>query len=128
MIVKFIVECEMKDSWVNTFCSMLNRMERDGAIGHSEKVSLYADGDGNFRPKFNIDAPYRVVKPRHKEYILDPVRVKLACTKGNLRTYVSGGLIYITDIENGETAIIGNANSTADHFIKLKDGDTNDSE
>ena len=61
-----------------------------------------------------------------KKYILDPVQVKLACTKGNLRTYVSGGLIYITDIENGETALIGNANSKADYFIKLKDGDTND--
>ena len=60
----------------------------------------------------------------NKKCILDPLKVKMACTKGNLRTYVSGGLIYITDVENGETAIIGNANRKADHFIKV--GGTND--
>lgn len=44
------------------------------------------------------------------KYILDPLKVKLACTKGNLRAYVHNGLIYIIDIENGETVSIGNIN------------------
>ena len=47
---KFTVECEMEESWIQPFVSMLKRMEGDGQVGHSEVVGLYADGDGNFRP------------------------------------------------------------------------------
>ena len=56
----------------------------------------------------------------NKKYILDPLEVKQACTKGNLRVYVSGNLIYIADIENGETAIIGNVNSKVDNFMDFE--------
>lgn len=55
--MKFTIECEMKDRWVNDFLSMLKYMEDCGKIGHSAIVGFYSDGDGDFRPefKFNVD-------------------------------------------------------------------------
>lgn len=34
---------------------MLNWMQSCGNLGHSSLVGFYADGDGDFRPKFNIN-------------------------------------------------------------------------
>jgi len=42
----------MKARWVPHFLAMLKYMQFLGNIGSSRKVSLYADGDGDFRPKF----------------------------------------------------------------------------
>ena len=42
----------MEERWIPSFCAMLNRMQRNGEIGHSEYVGIYADGDGDFRPNF----------------------------------------------------------------------------
>lgn len=50
--MKFIIECEMKDRWVPHFLAMLRYMQQLGSRGSSRIVSLYADGDGDFRPKF----------------------------------------------------------------------------
>jgi hypothetical protein len=50
--MKFVIHCEMKDRWVPHFLAMLKYMERLGGIGSSREVSFYADGDGDFRPKF----------------------------------------------------------------------------
>ena len=55
---KFIVECEVPERWVNQFCSFLKHLERNGNIGHSALVGFYADGDGDFRPTFNIKTTY----------------------------------------------------------------------
>lgn len=49
---KFRIECEMKDRWIPHFLAMLKYMEYLGNIGSSREVTLYADGDGDFRPKF----------------------------------------------------------------------------
>lgn len=68
--VKFTIEATMDERWVDDFCSMLNHMERCGDIGHSSLVGFYADGDGNFRPHFNIDRDFKVKKgiPREEIY------------------------------------------------------------
>lgn len=52
--IKFTINCEMESRWVNTFISMLKFMETLGEIGSSRNVSLYSDGDGDFRPKFTL--------------------------------------------------------------------------
>jgi hypothetical protein len=54
----FNITVTMKDRLVNDFCSMLKCMEKYGNRGHSGLVGFYADGDGDFRPKFEIDYPY----------------------------------------------------------------------
>jgi len=52
---KFTIECTMKDRWVPTFLAMLEHMQSLGNMGSSREVALYADGDGDFRPKFEWD-------------------------------------------------------------------------
>jgi len=52
MNIKFSIQCEMKDRWVPHFLAMLKYMQRLGHIGGSRMISFYADGDGDFRPKF----------------------------------------------------------------------------
>ena len=51
---KFTVECEMNERWIPHFLSMLKYMQQLGGQGSSRKVALYADGDGDFRPKFEF--------------------------------------------------------------------------
>lgn len=55
---KFTIECEIPERWVNDFCAMLKDMQYFGEQGHSGVVGIYADGDGDFRPKFNIKTDY----------------------------------------------------------------------
>ena len=60
--VEFNIKVTMNERWVNDFCSMLKWMEVCGKIGHSSIVGFYADGDGDFRPKFEIDFDYEETK------------------------------------------------------------------
>lgn len=57
--VKFTINVTMKDRWVDDFCSLLKWMEHCGAVGHSSFVGFFADGDGDFRPKFDISIPFQ---------------------------------------------------------------------
>lgn len=50
--MKFTIECEMKDRQFQDFVSMLCLMQYCGVIGASRVIGLYADGDGDFNPKF----------------------------------------------------------------------------
>ena len=51
--ITFNVTCSMKKRWIPHFLAMLNYMESLGSWGSSRTVSFYADGDGDFRPKFD---------------------------------------------------------------------------
>lgn len=53
--VKFTVECEMEGRWVPHFLAMLKTMQSLGNVGSSRLVGLFADGDGDFHPKFSWD-------------------------------------------------------------------------
>ena len=53
---EFTIKCKMRSRWVPHFLGMLKTMERLGGLGASRVVSMYADGDGDFRPKFEWDA------------------------------------------------------------------------
>lgn len=62
----FTIEVTMNERWINNFCSMLKYMEKCGNMGHSEIVSFYADGDGDFRPHFNIDTNFNLVPAKSR--------------------------------------------------------------
>ena len=49
----------MKDRWIPHFLGMLHRMQVLGEQGSSREVAMFADGDGDFRPKFvwDVDIP-----------------------------------------------------------------------
>lgn len=57
--IELNIKAFIDERWVNDFCSMLKHMELCGNIGHSSVVAFYADGDGDFRPKFEFDKEYR---------------------------------------------------------------------
>ena len=59
---KFTIEVEMEERWVDDFMSMLDKMEYLGSLGASRTVSIYSDGDGDFRPKFKSDVEWIKVK------------------------------------------------------------------
>jgi len=60
---KFTIRVEMQERWIPHFMSMLKYMEYLGNIGASRKVTIYADGDGDFRPKFEADIEWHKVEP-----------------------------------------------------------------
>ena len=57
----FNIEVTMNERWVDDFCSMLHWMQTCGRLGHSSVVGFYSDGDGDFRPEFQIDTEYHIV-------------------------------------------------------------------
>lgn len=65
--MKFTIEAEMKERWVPHFLSMLKYMEQLGSLGGSRLVSFYADGDGDFRPKFSFGIDFERVPPSREE-------------------------------------------------------------
>lgn len=50
--ITFTVTCTMKRRWIPQFLGMLKCMQMLGAQGSSRDVTLFADGDGDFRPTF----------------------------------------------------------------------------
>ena len=49
------INCKVEERWIPIFVKMFEAMEYCGQIGHSEYVGLYADGDGDFKPKFHFN-------------------------------------------------------------------------
>lgn len=64
----FTVEVTMEERWIPHFLNMLGAMQKNGAIGHSGVIGIYADGDGDFRPKFHTDMHYNYVEPSKRNY------------------------------------------------------------
>ena len=56
--VEITIKAKMNERWVNDFLSLLKYMEHCGNVGHSAFVGFYADGDGDFRPKFRFDTDF----------------------------------------------------------------------
>jgi hypothetical protein len=52
--VTFIVTCTMKRRWAAQFIGMLQYMQKLGSWGSSRDVSFHADGDGDYRPRFQF--------------------------------------------------------------------------
>jgi len=49
------IKADIPDRWKDEFISMLKRMQLFGEMGHSGWIGLYSDGDGDFRPKFEVN-------------------------------------------------------------------------
>lgn len=61
---RFSIDCIMEERWIPYFLSMLSEMQSCGAIGHSEMLSFYADGDGDFRPRFFTTEQTKLIEPQ----------------------------------------------------------------
>lgn len=68
----FTTDCEVTIKMKATkhflpeFIAMLKTMEYNGKIGHSAWVACYADGDGSFRPTFEITADKDILDEAEK--------------------------------------------------------------
>ena len=60
--VEFTIKAKMDERWVDHFCTMLEHMQRCGRIGHSSVVAFYSDGDGDFRPEFEVSVDYNRIE------------------------------------------------------------------
>jgi len=65
---KFTINVEMEERWVVHFMSMLAEMESLGNMGSSTIVGMYADGDGDFRPKFETDIECERKEPKDGQF------------------------------------------------------------
>ena len=54
-VKEFTIKCKMNERWIPHFLAMLKYMQQLGSLGGSRWVKFYADGDGDFRPKFEWD-------------------------------------------------------------------------
>lgn len=61
--VEFLIKCRMRKRWVPHFQSMLKYMQHLGEVGSSREVTLFSDGDGDFRPKFKFNLEAEEVDP-----------------------------------------------------------------
>jgi len=53
--ITFTVNCTMTRRWASQFIGMITYMQQLGGNGSSRNVTFYADGDGDYRPKFTWD-------------------------------------------------------------------------
>ena len=54
-VIEFTVKCKMRRRWARQFLGMLQTMQYLGGVGSSREVTIFADGDGDYRPKFECD-------------------------------------------------------------------------
>lgn len=67
---EFNIHVSMEERWIPHFQSFLKYMEGMGSMGHSAMVGFYADGDGDFRPRFTFDIPTEKVDGLDKKTLL----------------------------------------------------------
>lgn len=60
---EFTIKVKMKERWIPHFMSMLKYMEHLGSVGSSRDVGIYADGDGDYQPKFETDIDWDTKEP-----------------------------------------------------------------
>lgn len=55
----FTITCNMNERWIPHFLGMLRKMQSLGELGGSQNITIYSDGDGDFKPKFewNVELP-----------------------------------------------------------------------
>lgn len=61
--VTFAITCTMRKRWAPPFVSALKKMEEYGSSEMSRFVSIYADGEQDFHPKFECDVDFPEVAP-----------------------------------------------------------------
>jgi hypothetical protein len=66
--MKFTLRCEVPTRWVPHFLGILKRMQMLGSIGSSRHVTIYSDGDGDFRPRFEWDEDLPEPAKPHREH------------------------------------------------------------
>ena len=61
--MKLRIDAEIPDRWVPVFLGFLERLRLCGSVGMSRVTSFFADGDGDFRIKFDVTSDSEIPKP-----------------------------------------------------------------
>lgn len=61
-----VIKMKATKHFLPEFIAMLKTMEYNGQIGHSAWVACFADGDGSFRPTFEITADKDILDEAEK--------------------------------------------------------------
>jgi hypothetical protein len=61
--VEFTIKVSMDKRWVPHFLGLLREMQTLGEIGSSRTVCFFADGDGDYRPRFEWDTKTEPAPP-----------------------------------------------------------------
>ena len=67
-VTEFTIKVNMRTRWIPHFLGMLKRMQYLGSIGSSREITIYSDGDGDFRPVFEWDRDLPVPVEPLKEF------------------------------------------------------------
>lgn len=59
----FTITCTMRERWIPHFLGALKQMQRLGSLGSSRDVTIYSDGDGDFRPRFEWPTNFPASEP-----------------------------------------------------------------
>jgi hypothetical protein len=73
--IDFTVRVRMKSRWVPHFLGLLRTMQRLGSQGSSRNLSIFSDGDGDFRPWFRwseeLPSPAEPVSQDRDGFVFD---------------------------------------------------------
>ena len=61
--MRLTIIADIPDRWVPTFLGFLDRLRYCGSVGMSRNTTIYADGDGDFQPKFDITSDCELPTP-----------------------------------------------------------------
>ena len=64
------IKMKLEEECIPTFIAFLEELEYNGNIGHSEIIGIFSDGDGNFRPKFEIKSGIETIIDLREKVIL----------------------------------------------------------
>jgi hypothetical protein len=56
------ITATMNRRWMPQFVALLKTMQQYGELGHSDNLTFFADGDGDFKPKFEIKSKEEIEK------------------------------------------------------------------
>jgi hypothetical protein len=72
---EFTIKVRMKKRWTPHFLAMLHTMEYYGNLGCSRMLTIFSDGDGDFRPNFewsrHLCCHAKPVKDEHGNLVFD---------------------------------------------------------
>ena len=70
----FTITCTMRRRWAEQFLGLLKWWQMLGSIGSSRITLFFADGDGDFRPKFEMPGN---IAPADPQMTGNEIRVQL---------------------------------------------------
>lgn len=80
----------VRKRWLPHLLGFFHRMESLGSMGSSRMIGFYADGDGDFRPKFEVNGE-AIETPVYKTRVEVPIRAAGDASSQKLTEWFDAG-------------------------------------